>query len=101
MFEPVCVICKEPIWNPVSPKMVIQHALAFLDIEHWNEFLNEVINILNVYRTLYPDRFLYLDGEEDVPICWGCIYEIIYEILLEIDEKSAKRFKRHCCPYGL
>ena len=97
----VCVICKEPIWNPVSPKMVIHHALSVLDIKHWNKFLNEIIKELNTYRSYFKERMQYLDGEIDIPICWGCLYDIIYETLEKIDKRSAEEFKKFACPYGL
>ncbi|HIP66838.1 MAG TPA: hypothetical protein EYH09_01815 [Candidatus Nanopusillus sp.] len=97
----ICVICKEPIWNPISPKMAIYHALSVLDTKYWNRFLNEIIKELNIHRFYFKERMQYLDGEIDVPICWGCLYDLIYEILEKIDKKSAEEFKKFACPYGL
>ena len=96
---PRCVLCKEAIWNPVSPKMVIRQALAFLDVNKWEIFIQKANYLLNTLRVSH--KHLYLDGERDVAICWGCMYEIIYELLLEIDKSAAKKFEKYCCPYGL
>jgi|GEM_PF-4167577 len=100
-MRPVCIICKEHIWNPLSPKTVIFHALNFLDIEKWNEFLDKIIITLNAHREVSIERFEYLDGENDIPICWGCMFDIVYEILEKIDEKSAEKFKKFANPYNL
>ena len=96
----ICVLCGEPIWNPVSPKMVARQALVFLDINKWELFLSKLNEVLNALR-ISKKRKLYLDGSRDVVICWGCMYEIVYEILLEIDECAAREFEKYCCPYGL
>ena len=100
-MRPVCIVCKEHIWNPISPKTVIFHAINFLDIKRWEHFLEKMLNILNAHRRYTTERIEYLDGSIDLPICWGCMFDLAYEVLKEIDENAAEKFKKYANPYGL
>ena len=100
-----CVICKEAIWNPVSPKQVLSEALNLLYELKRYDLAEELKKYFEEYfknlRKTFRIRFKYMDDTKDVPVCWGCLWDIIYDFLKERDEKIAELWKKHFCPYGL
>ncbi len=100
-----CVICKEAIWNPVSPKQVLTEALNFLyELKRYDlaeELKKYFIDYLKNLGKYFKVRFTYMDDTKDVPICWGCLWEVIYNFLKGKDKDVAELWKKYACPYGL